>query len=471
MAWISEQATLKRLTWVLLGSLALGILSAPTVAAPTAMSPSFKVAYDTYIGGDPAAARSLLEPLATAGDPHAQVLMAKLFDAGAGGERDEAMAAKWLARAAAQGIAEAAFDLAGRYFQGQGINKHLALAAKWWRHAADAGFAPAQYNLGLLYDHGIGVERDPSVALAWYKKAALLQYPHAEYALGVFAASGHAMPRDYTIARQWFEKAAEHGVDAARFNLSLLLATGAGGERDAARAHQLARLAMNGNLPRDDRHDDRRVQAHDRAHDRDRLEAPSGGAPIHEASVVAVAPRSNTAQENRPVGTPDPTIVTSREKPADPRPKVASVAALIPVAAPVVTETRNTPQTTVPDEDPSPKEAPTSPPVSPIGPAPRSGSMLTQDWILAQNQDDFTLQLATSSDGRDLTRLIKRNGLMREAAYFLLEGATSRLYVGVYGVFASFEAAQEELLLLPPAVRESKPYVRRFATIHKLITP
>ena len=58
------------------------------------------------------------------------------------------------------------------YANGKGISRNYSKAAKWLRKAADQGIASAQYNLGLMYANGNGVPKDYSEAEKWYRKAA-----------------------------------------------------------------------------------------------------------------------------------------------------------------------------------------------------------------------------------------------------------------------------------------------------------
>jgi hypothetical protein len=65
------------------------------------------------------------------------------------------------------------------YMLGRGVSKDEGEAAKWIRKAADQGLAMAQYNLGSMYENGQGVTKDKNLAIEWYRKAALQGYPLA----------------------------------------------------------------------------------------------------------------------------------------------------------------------------------------------------------------------------------------------------------------------------------------------------
>ena len=67
---------------------------------------------------------------------------------GNGVPRDQAQAAAWFHKAAAQGNALAQFQLGLRYWVGQGVTPALSQAAAWFQKAAEQGHADAQFILG-----------------------------------------------------------------------------------------------------------------------------------------------------------------------------------------------------------------------------------------------------------------------------------------------------------------------------------
>ncbi|WP_031433083.1 tetratricopeptide repeat protein [Methylomarinum vadi] len=74
---------------------------------------------------------------------------------------------------AEQGEAKAQAKLASMYLLGwQGFEQNNELAAKWMKKAADQGIVDAQVVMGALYDRGLGVPGDRDMATKWYEKAA-----------------------------------------------------------------------------------------------------------------------------------------------------------------------------------------------------------------------------------------------------------------------------------------------------------
>src|SRR5512142_791899 len=90
-----------------------------------ALAADFQTGLDAYHRGDFAAALKEWQPIAEAGDPHAQ------------------------------------YNLGLLYARGQGVAQNYQQAVSWYRKAAEQGVAAAQYNLGVIYANGQGVAADP----------------------------------------------------------------------------------------------------------------------------------------------------------------------------------------------------------------------------------------------------------------------------------------------------------------------
>ena len=123
----------------------------------------------------PAAIR-LLEPLARAGQPIAQLRIGLLHYHGHGVRESDAMALQWFERAARQGLAEAQFHLGNMYAYGLadpgGDADPNRLAAQWYFEAARQGHAEAQYSLGIMFLTGTGVVQNLDEGAVWIARAA-----------------------------------------------------------------------------------------------------------------------------------------------------------------------------------------------------------------------------------------------------------------------------------------------------------
>ncbi len=135
---------------------------------------------------DYAAALRLLEPLALAGNPTAQMRLGSLYYHGQGVKESNPLALQWFQRAANQGLAEAQFHLGNMHAYGQAPaaadEDPQRLAAQWYFEAARQGHAEAQYSLGILFLTGSGVSPSVTEARKWIGRA---------------AAQGHADARAY----------------------------------------------------------------------------------------------------------------------------------------------------------------------------------------------------------------------------------------------------------------------------------
>ncbi|MFN4177787.1 hypothetical protein [Phenylobacterium sp.] len=118
-------------------------------------------------------ALSALRAKATAGDPRAQMYLARQYETGRGGvPADPVQARQWTTRAADAGDPVGMHNLALYYLQGRGGPRDDAAAARLLRKAAAAGVPDSQFNLGLLYETGAGVERNLVEAYKWFQIAA-----------------------------------------------------------------------------------------------------------------------------------------------------------------------------------------------------------------------------------------------------------------------------------------------------------
>jgi TPR repeat protein len=147
------------------------------------------------------------------GNARAEALMGEMYATGADVPRDDALAAKWYAKAAAAGLAQAQYNLGVLYERGQGLPKSDAQAASWYEKAAAHGLAAAQYNMGVFYEQGRGVHKDENAAAKWYQRAGAQGQTDAQYNLGALYAQRNKPAEAYF----WFGLAAKSGdAEAAR---------------------------------------------------------------------------------------------------------------------------------------------------------------------------------------------------------------------------------------------------------------
>lgn len=158
----------KRVSFTIVTALFLAVcVQAAALAGPLEDG---KAAYDGR--HDYQAALKLLQPLATQGNPEAQLYVGVMYENGQGVKKSYAQAMKWYRKAALKGNVFAQHNLGAMYFNGAGVKKNYTEAAKWLRKAAEQGNSDAQDNLGWLYTTGHGVTQDVDEGRKWFLRGA-----------------------------------------------------------------------------------------------------------------------------------------------------------------------------------------------------------------------------------------------------------------------------------------------------------
>lgn len=112
-----------------------------------------------------------------------------------------------LSKSNKQNSAESQFNLGLMYRLGQGVPKNDAKAAKWYRKAAAQGYAGACVNLGMIYYNGQSVPVDYTKAAMWYRKGAELNDAEGQYNLGTMCYNGLGVSKNLIQAYAWFDLA------------------------------------------------------------------------------------------------------------------------------------------------------------------------------------------------------------------------------------------------------------------------
>jgi TPR repeat protein len=102
-----------------------------------------------------------------------------------------------------------------RYAEGDGVIMNPAEAAKWFARAAKQGLAEAEYQYGLALQHGRGVVQDYRAAFSWIEKSARRGHAQAQYSLGELYRFGTGTAIDKARAYLWYNLSAAQGVDVA----------------------------------------------------------------------------------------------------------------------------------------------------------------------------------------------------------------------------------------------------------------
>lgn len=190
-------------------------------------------------------AEMLLKPVAEAGLPRAQVLLANIYKQGYLGKDKVKSAQYWYERAATLGDRAAQYSLAMSYLNDKSMGaseKQKAVALL--ESAANPGEAEAQYQLGMLYLQGQYLKRDDSKGIHWYRLAAEQGHIDAQYSLGVRYTLGQGADKNEHEAHYWFKKAADQGNAKAEHNLALTYLHGLGTDKNPELAKQWFNAAL-----------------------------------------------------------------------------------------------------------------------------------------------------------------------------------------------------------------------------------
>ncbi len=145
---------------------------------------------------------------ARAGDKYSMEFIAWCYREGEGSNKI------WMNRFAVSQGAEAGrpsamSTLASFYASGKGVAKDEALALKWLRKAADLGDLSAIKSLGEMYEQGVGVPKDTKEAFRLFRKAAEQDDPWGISMLACAYRDGTGVDIDHKEAVLLFRHAAE----------------------------------------------------------------------------------------------------------------------------------------------------------------------------------------------------------------------------------------------------------------------
>lgn len=366
---------------------------------------TFEEGKDAYLNKDYARALEILKPLAEQGNSQAQITMGLMHDYGHGVPRDPTQSIKWYRMAAEQGVPLVQHDLGVKYFQGQGIEQNYKEAAKWWEMSSNAGIADSQFNLGLMYYRGIGIDKDHVKAAELFEKAAAQGHGNAQYSLAVMYAFGQSKPKDYNKALEWFRKSAAQEIAQAQFNLGVFYENGYGVDKDLEQARDWYVLAANQGLQ----------EAIEKLR---RLETAKG------------KKETTAAKTTADQATKQPTVAEGKQ------------------AKPVNDETTVTQSTP---------------------PASASTNYNLSNWLRQQPADQYTLQLGSLVNETDMIKYVKGTGLGSNVGYIKVIVKDVTRYNAIYGIYDTYENAQQAIQDLPAAIRNSRPWVRNTGILQGIL--
>ena len=241
----------------------------------------------------------------------------------------------------------------------------------------------------------------------------------AQFGLGTLYFDGDGVEQDYVESARWFSLAAEQGYAPAQFNLGNAFKAGNGVELDERRANHWWLLAADQEFSPaqfnlgTQYYFGRGVSRNEPAALRWYKRAADNG---HPKAIEVLASLQGTAAE--------PAAADEQLAPT------ANSSTLAESAVPV-----------------------------------SNGN----DWIRAQPDTDFTLQLLASQNRDAVNQMLGNNGLAETAVVVSFKKASQQWFAVVLGSYPDRQSATDAVAALPSALQSLKPWIRPFSSLKPIL--
>jgi len=317
------------------------------------------------------------------------------------------------------------------YDYGHGVEKSPAESIKWYLMAAEQGVPLVQHDIGVKYFQGQGVEQNYLEAAKWWEQSANSGIADSQFNLGLMHYRGIGIPKDYVKAAKLFEAAAEQGHGNAQYSLAVMYAFGQSKTKDYATAlkwfnksaeQDIAQAQFNLGVFHENGYGvDKDIT---KAREWYKLAADQG---LQEAK-----------QKLQALGSSKTTVATKPEN-VDAGNKVES------------TTEKNTASASV--EQPSTSDS----------------ELNLSNWLRQQASDNYTLQLASVINEKDIVNYIKQSGLDSKAGYIVVSVNGITRYTAIYGLYDTYKNAETAFSELPLAIQKAKPWVRNTGILQGIL--
>ncbi len=346
-------------------------------------------------------------------------------------KKDYALALEILKPLAEQGDSQAQITMGLMYDYGHGVEKSPAESIKWYLMAAEQGVPLVQHDIGVKYFQGQGVEQNYLEAAKWWEQSANSGIADSQFNLGLMHYRGIGIPKDYVKAAKLFEAAAEQGHGNAQYSLAVMYAFGQSKTKDYATAlkwfnksaeQDIAQAQFNLGVFHENGYGvDKDIT---KAREWYKLAADQG---LQEAK-----------QKLQALGSSKTTVATKPEN-VDAGNKVES------------TTEKNTASASV--EQPSTSDS----------------ELNLSNWLRQQASDNYTLQLASVINEKDIVNYIKQSGLDSKAGYIVVSVNGITRYTAIYGLYDTYKNAETAFSELPLAIQKAKPWVRNTGILQGIL--
>ena len=346
-----------------------------------------------------------------------------------------------------------------------------AYQAKDYKHAleilkplAEQGNSQAQVTLGIMYDNGHGVPLDQTEAFNWYIKAAKQGDPIVQHDVGVKYFQGQGVDQDYQQAAYWWEQSANAGLADSQFNLGLMYYRGLGIEQDYKKASELFYAAAkqgHGNA----QYSLAVMYAFGQGVEKDYARALPWFRKSAAQGVAQAQFNLGVLYENGHGLEKDLDIARQWYKRAAAQGLQEAQNKLVQLEKTTTNETVKHPDaSTLSMSTPvvSQDTGAVSQPVS-------TGKIKREDWVMQQHPKTYTLQLSSLLSEKDVLKFINDNNLGDNAAYIKVVVKGTTRFTALYGVYKTYEQAQNAAQNLTKSLQQIKPWVRNFGILQELI--
>ncbi len=252
----------------------------------------------------------------------------------------------------------------------------------------------------------------------------------AMFNVGVMYAQGKGVEKDMSEAVKWYRRSAEAGYAPAQFNLGSAYLDGQGVDVDKRRALEWWTKAAAQDHPRS-------------LFNLGTLYLQGNGVEANETKALELYGRAADHGDARAR-----TLVERLSK------------------------RRETKQAVEPPSE-APGKEPVETPAVPVvdkaaATASNSDEANSKEWILRQNPEHLTLQLAAYSNESSLRKFVNEHQLdWRRVAYFRVRQNNLDRYKLIFGVFTDAQRAEAARAELPQAVQRQRPWMRPFSALQE----
>lgn len=345
-------------------------------------------------------------------------------------EQDYDRALEILTPLAKNGNAQAQITLGLMYDYGHGVEKSASESIKWYLMAAEQGVPLVQHDMGVKYFQGQGVEQNYDEAARWWEMSANAGIADSQFNLGLMYYRGIGIEKDYVKAGKLFEAAAEQGHGNAQYSLAVMYAFGQSKDKSYSTALKWFNKAAEQNVAQAqfnlgvfNENGYGLAKDLNKAKEWYQLAANQGlQEAIEKLKTLPIQKATTVAKET--------SIATVAEKPA------------------------------VENNIAEPAKTSSSTPTNKLN--------LSQ-WLRQQAADNYTIQLGSVVNEKDIIKYIQSSRLDSNAGYVevIVNGITR--YTAIYGLYDTYQKAELAVSKLPRAVQNSKPWVRNTGILQGLL--